>query len=1268
MLSYSDNNTFLFVKGEVVTDTMISAYNSLINKKYSALWISHDECKTLTETDKNSGSGYPKIFVCDPFEGPSFEYLQAQQPQINKIYGPFVIIQCIMDDVPIPNWEVPIYSMSMSNMIVCCTNIYNEQKTEIFRKISKMKGEISRDLTIDVTHLITNKVGTKKYIIASQLNIPIYTPSWIDEIWQRIFSDCVSESFDKHKCPIFYGLVISLSQFDADERRDAKLLIENNGGTYTGEMRMNYVTHLILKEASGMKYKYATKWGNIKIVNPHWLTDCVSHNRFIEESAYSFPLTPPNNSSIPSAYPSEATNNADGSKVKSFFEESNGIDVKRGDKGPSQSTPNGTLSCKDAKTDFKNHIEISRISPCQSFIPQTCEKLSQFNVRDSNLTSTQTQHSGNDESPPRNNSTPKPIQIDMDILSQYLPVTSSNKTSGDMSSTLGISSQGIHNQTTANFDNGIHPNPLSAQTGVEPRGSDSTMFVTSSGIQKENVPPSVKTSVKVHIDNDSRHLPIHSGFRIDEALKSLNALDKVLVNKKRRSSISLSQIFYEKAQKIIHKMSQENGLDGDAFPVSAVETKSIPAKKLKKARRELKKNAQLTRASQEHTFLPASVIDSPTSSSSIERDFKDSQDDVTDKRPKRSNVKKVSENSLSFVKNHEPILKGCIIAVSKKLAMNQKQLNKMATDMGAEVKWVYDKSCTHFVYQGKVKDRSKEFRQAQQDNKIIVGPDWLIACSQNGVKHCESLYPYTRDPRLFLSDMSPIQTPYRTNKKSVVKSNRILSSNDTTMQLDPALPENSTINTNFSTLPDISTERRQTGIEQELQDIISKTRTIYQRNRKSKRKLKKGMAETIKNLEDEHNAMNVSRKLDHLECTNRLSANNVNNYIHNNFACSDNSQSQNIQITWEDPVGKREREKISKQLSLLSSTSPLTPLSKDLFNTTNDNSTTNITFKMSENSTMMNQFPKAPPLAFHKQTSSVVSTKINFSKQRDSATTEDIVGIADMKSSTFVEDKSKNFKGIMNECDISNIGQDTTAKPKFMFSALSEEDKIHYGSLIEGLGGTVSDMVCFDPQATHLLVDVPMRTEKYLASIAKGLWVLHKSYLETCSQAGHFIKEEYHEWGSESTNQLIANRNKGCKDLAKAARQWRIMIKASKSEEERTKLPSGAFSSWVVLLYIAPNHLTNIERLLEAGSARVLKYSKINSNPKTDFARFLAANSVTHAFVDVNKMGTQQYFDLDALVKCSVKCLKPEFIPSYLCDPCNVTHENFLLDQLKRRL
>lgn len=52
----------------------------------------------------------------------------------------------------------------------------------------------------------------------------------------------------------------------------------------------------------------------------------------------------------------------------------------------------------------------------------------------------------------------------------------------------------------------------------------------------------------------------------------------------------------------------------------------------------------------------------------------------------------------------------------------------------------------------------------------------------------------------------------------------------------------------------------------------------------------------------------------------------------------------------------------------------------------------------------------------------------------------------------------------------------------------------------------VLDKQCFDPSCSHIVVGQPLRNEKYLAAMAAGKWILHRSYLEACRAVGRFVQ------------------------------------------------------------------------------------------------------------------------------------------------------------------
>lgn len=76
----------------------------------------------------------------------------------------------------------------------------------------------------------------------------------------------------------------------------------------------------------------------------------------------------------------------------------------------------------------------------------------------------------------------------------------------------------------------------------------------------------------------------------------------------------------------------------------------------------------------------------------------------------------------------------------------------------------------------------------------------------------------------------------------------------------------------------------------------------------------------------------------------------------------------------------------------------------------------------------------------------------------------------------------------------------------FVLVGMSEEKRQHYNKVVEELGATVTLSPTFNPEVTHLVAESLSRSERTLAAIASGKWVLHDSYLDHSHQAGHFLK------------------------------------------------------------------------------------------------------------------------------------------------------------------
>ena len=120
--------------------------------------------------------------------------------------------------------------------------------------------------------LICKSVGGKDYIAAKRREIPTVTTKWLHDCYH-------SQSalpFTEYICPPFHGLVVVSTQIEEIEREKYKQLVEKNGGEFQYDLVHGQCTHLLCKKAEGKKYVYASNWGNVKLINLKWVTDCVS--------------------------------------------------------------------------------------------------------------------------------------------------------------------------------------------------------------------------------------------------------------------------------------------------------------------------------------------------------------------------------------------------------------------------------------------------------------------------------------------------------------------------------------------------------------------------------------------------------------------------------------------------------------------------------------------------------------------------------------------------------------------------------------------------------------------------------------------------------------------------------------------------------------------------------------------------------------------------------------------------------------------------------
>ncbi|KAL8803661.1 MAG: hypothetical protein Q9182_003076 [Xanthomendoza sp. 2 TL-2023] len=152
------------------------------------------------------------------------------------------------------------------------------------------------DLTSDVTHLIVGDTDTPKYkfVAKERPDVKCLLPTWIEalrESWMEGGEPHVQALEIQHTLPALYNLRVCVTGFeDLAYRKRLEDLVSDHGGEYRANLTKD-VTHLIARETTGAKYKYAMEW-NIKIVAAEWLDQSLERGMILDEKLYAL-STPP---------------------------------------------------------------------------------------------------------------------------------------------------------------------------------------------------------------------------------------------------------------------------------------------------------------------------------------------------------------------------------------------------------------------------------------------------------------------------------------------------------------------------------------------------------------------------------------------------------------------------------------------------------------------------------------------------------------------------------------------------------------------------------------------------------------------------------------------------------------------------------------------------------------------------------------------------------------------------------------------------------------
>ncbi|XP_008247448.3 DNA topoisomerase 2-binding protein 1 [Oryctolagus cuniculus] len=566
-----------------------------------------------------------------------------------------------------------------------------------------------------------------------------------------------------------------------------------------------------------------------------------------------------------------------------------------------------------------------------------------------------------------------------------------------------------------------------------------------------------------------------------------------------------------------------------------------------------------------------------------------------------------------------------VVCVSKKLSKKQSELNGIAASLGADCRWSFDETVTHFIYQGRPNDSNREYKSAKERGIHIVSEHWLLECAQEQKHLPESLYPHTYNPKMSL-DISAVQDgrPCHSRPLSAVSVSKDdeadhlpLEENDVDNMATnnkESAPSNENGRDDSKGALTQTLEMRQ-NFQRQLQEIMSATAVVKPQGQRSS--LSRSGCNSASSTPDSIRSARSgrSRVLEALR-QSRQTVPDMNT-----------EPSQNEQIIWDDPTAREERARLASNLQWPCCPTQHSELQVDV--KTLEDCPFQEPLCVSE---IAEQAVCDPGEACVTEAPKQPISEEPETQVRDShlIPTPQAPSIAFPLANPPVAPPPRE-KIIMRE----EAHEEFKKQYIFQMSSLNPQERIDYCHLIEKLGGLVIEKQCFDPKCTHIVVGHPLRNEKYLASVAAGKWVLHRSYLEACRTAGRFVQEENYEWGSSSILDVLTGITEQQRRLALAAMRWRKKIQ----QRQESGIVEGAFSGWKVVLRVDRAREAGFRRLLQSGGAKVLRGHSVP-----------LFKEATHLFYDFNCKQKPDDTGLniaDAAAQ-NVHCLKTEYIADYL--------------------
>lgn len=180
------------------------------------------------------------------------------------------------------------------------------------------------------------------------------------------------------------------------------------------------------------------------------------------------------------------------------------------------------------------------------------------------------------------------------------------------------------------------------------------------------------------------------------------------------------------------------------------------------------------------------------------------------------------------------------------------------------------------------------------------------------------------------------------------------------------------------------------------------------------------------------------------------------------------------------------------------------------------------------------------------------------------------------------------------------------------------------------LGGDVYNEEFLDETVTHIICAYTNRGQKYLSGLARGVYILHMSYIEDSVKYGRFIEEDPYEFGNPLCKRESHIPAKDM-DLVHAAYRWRMKIQNEKKF---------AFSGFKVLFVCGKDKIRQFVAIIQSGGGTYFEaYTPFSRRAVTGYG-------ITHCFID-NKIKLDKS-DMDILKKANIPLVLMMYLNIFL--------------------